>query len=185
MPRLLNLSDPGADRPGIGFETPLAMLAECHRRVADQCRTLQRLLPHLATHGSDGPAAEAAAAVLRYFEEAAPKHHADEEQDLFPALLESMAGSDAVCLRGLIAALGDEHGVLERQWQGLRGALQRVAAGQPAALDQPAVQAFAAGYARHIAREEAELLPMAARLLPDEALERIGRAMRRRRGEAR
>ncbi|HOA95491.1 MAG TPA: hemerythrin domain-containing protein, partial [Quisquiliibacterium sp.] len=33
-----------------------------------------------------------------------------------------------------------------------------------------------------IAREEAELLPMAARLLGDTDLERIGRAMRQRRG---
>jgi len=35
---------------------------------------------------------------------------------------------------------------------------------------------------RHIKREEDELLPMAARLLSDEDLARIGRAMRERRG---
>jgi hemerythrin-like domain-containing protein len=36
--------------------------------------------------------------------------------------------------------------------------------------------------ASHIAREEAELLPMAGRLLGDVELERIGDALRRRRG---
>lgn len=41
---------------------------------------------------------------MRYFDTAA-RHHEDEEQDLFPALLESMAGSDAVCLRELTASL--------------------------------------------------------------------------------
>ena len=37
-------------------------------------------------------------------------------------------------------------------------------------------------YARHIAREEAELLPMVARLLDEATLDRIGLAMRTRRG---
>jgi hypothetical protein len=41
------------------------MLKECHRRVEDQCDTLLRLVPHVAAHGSDAAAAEAAAAVVR------------------------------------------------------------------------------------------------------------------------
>ena len=44
------------------------------------------------------------------------------------------------------------------------------------------MQGFVSLYARHIAREEAELLPMAARLLSDADLDRIGLAMRTRRG---
>jgi hypothetical protein len=39
-------------------------------------------------------------------------------------------------------------------------------------------------YEQHIAREETELLPMAARLLNDAELDRIGLAMRIRRGVA-
>ena len=39
-------------------------------------------------------------------------------------------------------------------------------------------------YEQHIAREEAELLPMAARLLSDAELDRIGVAMRHRRQSA-
>jgi hemerythrin-like domain-containing protein len=37
-------------------------------------------------------------------------------------------------------------------------------------------------YERHLQREEDELLPMAERLLSDEQLEQLGRAMRERRG---
>jgi len=44
------------------------------------------------------------------------------------------------------------------------------------------VEPFIGLYERHIAREEGDLLPMAARLLGDDALDRIGRAMRERRG---
>ena len=60
MARLMSISLPGAEAAAVGFDTPLAMLAECHRRVEDQCTTLQRLLPHLAAHGPDRAAAEAA-----------------------------------------------------------------------------------------------------------------------------
>ena len=44
------------------------------------------------------------------------------------------------------------------------------------------MEALIGRYERHIEREEKELLPMAARLLSDDELARIGRAMRERRG---
>jgi hemerythrin-like domain-containing protein len=168
--------------PSAGFELPLDMLTACHRRVEQQGATLTRLVPHLREHGSDAQAREAAIAVMRYFDTSARDHHADEEVDLFPALIESMAGSDAVCLRELIGALTAEHRELERRWHTLRASLEQVAAGAPATLSAADVQAFVDLYARHIAREEGELLPMAGRLLDDAELERIGRAMGVRRG---
>lgn len=182
MAGVVHISPPGQVAAAVGFDTPLAMLAECHRRVERQCATLARLVPHLSVHGSDAAAGEAAAAVLRYFDLAAPKHHADEEEDLFPALIESMAGSDAVCLREMIDALRADHRELDRRWAILRRSLTAIEAGEPAALWADDVQAFGDLYARHIAREERELLPMAKRLLDDAALERIGAAMQARRG---
>jgi hemerythrin-like domain-containing protein len=173
---------PGHSAPAVGFEVPLEMLAACHGRVQHQCETLQRLLAHLKDRGADRPAQEAARAVVRYFDTAARHHHDDEEQDLFPALLESMAASDAVCLRELIAGLCIDHRVLERRWSGLRLQLSRVAEGDAASLPDEDVAGFVQRYAEHIAREEAELLPMAARLLSDAELDRIGLAMRIRRG---
>ena len=62
--------------------------------------------------------------------------------------------------------------------------LDQVAAGNPLALASDDVQAFVSLYERHIAREEAELLPMAKRLLSDADLDHIGLAMRERRGPA-
>jgi iron-sulfur cluster repair protein YtfE (RIC family) len=180
----MQISLPGQSAPAAGFEVPLEMLAACHGRVQAQCSTLQRLLPHLAAHGADRAAQEAASAVMRYFDTAAVHHHADEEQDLFPALLEAMAGSDAVCIRDLTHALAAEHRLLEAHWRRLRDALTAVAAGDAALLTPALVQDFTALYAGHIAREEAELLPMAERLLDDATLDRVGLAMRQRRGVA-
>lgn len=173
---------PGHAAPAAGFEVPLEMLAACHERVQSQCATLLRLLPHLAAHGADRPAQEAAAAVMRYFDTAARHHHEDEEQDLFPALLESMAGSDAVCLRELTALLSAEHRELERRWRGLRLRLEQVAGGHAVSLQDEEVQHLVDLYQSHIAREEAELLPMARRLLSAAELDRIGLSMRKRRG---
>lgn len=175
------LTLPGHSAPAVGFEVPLEMLAACHGRVQHQCETLHRLLAHLKDHGADRPAQEAARAVMRYFDTAARHHHEDEEQDLFPALLGSMAGSDAVCLHELIAALCNDHRALERHWQLVRVALLQVQEGQGSTLADTDVPIFIDRYAQHIAREEAELLPMAVHLISAEELDRIGRNMRARR----
>ncbi|MBL8330979.1 MAG: hemerythrin domain-containing protein [Rubrivivax sp.] len=180
----MSLTLPGHSAPAVGFEVPLEMLAACHGRVQHQCETLQRLANHLQTQGADRPAQEAASAVMRYFDTAARHHHDDEEQDLFPALLESMAGSDAVCLRELTASLCSDHRLLEQRWANLRQRLQQVTEGSASALAEADVPGFVQLYAQHIAREEAELLPMAARLLSDAERDRIGLAMRARRGVA-
>ena len=173
---------PGHHAPGAGFEAPLEMLAACHERVERQCATLQRLLVHHGQHGADEPAQAAATAVMRYFDTAARDHHADEEEDLFPALIESMAGSDAVCLRDLTHSLALEHRQLETLWQAVRVELAKIGAGATATLDGTAVATLVAQYRQHIEREDRELLPMAARLLDTTVLDRVGRAMRERRG---
>jgi hemerythrin-like domain-containing protein len=178
------LTLPGHSAPAVGFEVPLEMLAACHGRVQHQCETLLRLVAHLQTHGSDRAAQEAASAVMRYFDTAARHHHEDEEQDLFPALLESMAGSDAVCVRDLTTSLCSDHRRLEQRWAALRQRLLHIAEGAASTLADADVPGFVQMYEQHIAREEAELLPMAARLLGDADLDRIGVAMRRRRQSA-
>lgn len=172
----------GHSLPSGGFEVPLEMLHACHSRIHSQCSTLLRLVPHLARHGADDDARKAAAGVMRYFDTAARDHHADEEADLFPALIESMAGSDAVCLRDLTSSLAAEHRVLETHWLHVRALLKGVVAGESVSIHSADVQPLVNLYKRHIEREEEELLPMAARLLSDDQIEHVGRAMRLRRG---
>ena len=164
------------------MEAPIEMLLACHERIGHRCATLRRLPAHVAAHGADQAARTAAANLMRYFDTSARQHHADEETDLFPALIESMAGSDAVCLREIVEGLTADHGMLEAGWRRVRTALEKVVAGVPQIPAAEDVDALVGLYERHIEREERELLPMAARLLGDEALERIGRAMRARRG---
>jgi hemerythrin-like domain-containing protein len=177
-----SMSFPGFSSPAAGPEAPLDMLAACHTRVEKQCQTLERLQAHLIVHASDTAAQEAAHALLRYFNSAAKHHHEDEEVDLFPALLDAMAGSDAVCIRTLIEALEAEHRELENRWTQLQAPLQAIAQGLPVVLSKAETAAFVTGYRSHILREDRELLPMAQRLLGPQALALLGHAMRSRRG---
>ncbi len=179
---MANIHVPGFNAPAAGPEAPLEMLAACHQRIERQCMSLQRLALQLRTQGPDEPARQAAQNLMRYFDTAAHDHHADEEEDLFPALIESMAGSDAVCLRELTQGLTLEHRELEAAWRRVRAALAPIAAGEAAPLSPDAVDDFAERYRCHIEREEGELLPMAARLLSDDEIARVGQAMRKRRG---
>lgn len=173
---------PGFTAPAAGFEAPLEMLSACHGRVESQCQTLLRLVPHLAANGPDQAAREAAQNVMRYFDTSAPHHHADEEEDLFPALLHSVPQSGLAQLRELIAALGAQHRELEQAWVQLRRKLEGVRLGTMRALDACEVERMVELYRGHIAREEAELLPLALRTLGTGQLDSVGRAMRARRG---
>lgn len=173
---------PGHSAPSVGFEVPLEMLMACHERIRSQCETLRRLHDHLIRHGADAPAREAAEAVMRYFRTAARLHHEDEETDLFPALLESMAGSEASCIRDMHRRTEHEHRGVEGLWASLDERLEGIAAGRSASLDLAGVDAFVDAYEHHMAFEEREVFPMAERLLSDQQLDALGAAMRQRRG---
>lgn len=173
---------PGFSAPAAGFEAPLEMLAACHGRVERQCETLLRLVPHLAANGPDAAAREAAQNVMRYFDTSARHHHADEEEDLFPALLDAAPAAELPALRKLVAALQAQHRELEQAWGEVRRMLDGVQLGTRRELDAAAVERLVGLYRCHIAREEAELLPPAAHILGPAQLDRVGGAMRARRG---
>jgi hypothetical protein len=159
---------------------PLEMLSHLRARTLHQCAMLRRLATRLAECGCDEQARRDADSLLRYFDIAPAQYYRDEEEDLFPALLESMAGSDPVCLRDLTSAMAREHRTLATMWGRLRKSLAAVAAGQQTLLDSAEVEAFITLNQSHIEREQTELLPMASRLLTDDALEQVGTSMRER-----
>lgn len=176
------ISFPGFDAPAAGFEAPLEMLSACHGRVERQCQTMLRLVPHLAANGPDQAAREAAQNIMRYFDTSAKHHHADEEEDLFPALLLWAPDAELARSRELIDALRAQHRELEQAWTQLRWKLEGVWLGTMSALDADEVASLVELYRLHIAREEEELLPLAARLLGNAQLDVVGRAMRTGRG---
>ncbi|WP_088282193.1 hemerythrin domain-containing protein [Ideonella sp. A 288] len=169
------------DAPAVGDdESPLATLAACHRHLLTQCAVLQRLIDPQDGYRPDRPACDAVHGAVCCRDTALQPHHADEEVELFPALIDAMAGSDAVCLREMVASLTEEHRDLERRWRLLRPTLDGLAAGRAPGPAADELQAFVDRCQRHVAREDAELLPMAGRLIGDAELTRIGDALRTR-----
>jgi len=171
------LPDPAPD-----FGQPIAVLKHCHGRIRKQLATLDKLLAHLPEFGADEQARQAAAAVLKYFEQAAHLHHEDEEQDLIPMLRALAQGEDAATLQALAPVILQDHKDMDALWQDLHEQLTAIAEGTAATLSASAVQRFIQRYAAHMEREESTLAPMALRLFGPEQMAQIGAAMQRRRG---
>lgn len=167
------------DREAPSFDDPIGMLRACHGRIERQLVTLERLQRHLPEHGADDSARAAARGFLRYFDSAAPNHHADEEASLFPRLL--MRASD---VQALLARLQADHDRLDASWRKLRPLMAGIASGQRANLPPATAHAFASIYGAHLACENGELLPICAERLTHEDLEAIGREMASRRNVA-
>jgi hemerythrin-like domain-containing protein len=160
------------------FDDPLGMLSACHGRIEHQLATLDRLRRHLPEHGCDADACAAARGIMKYFDTAAPNHHADEEASLFPRLMAALPGR----ADRLIADLEREHKALAASWRQLRPMLAGIAAGTHANLSHKEVAGVTAAYAAHIAKEEGELIPLAAKILDVATLAEIGKEMATRRG---
>ena len=167
-----------------GFDQPIAVLKHCHGRMRKQLATLQKLLEHLPAHGPDVEAHNAARAVRNYYENAAPLHHGDEEQDLIPMLEATAQGADAELLAELVLGIHAEHELMDSDWLLLREQLLRIEHGNAGELSGPLVRDFCARYADHMEREESLLAPMAMRLLSPQQMAQLGLAMQVRRGIA-
>ena len=167
--------------PATGFDEPFAMLAACHDRLERMLRLLDRLAAHLARHGCDAQAADAARDAMRYFDLAAPAHHEDEERHVLPVLRAN--GDEAFA-----AQIEQEHREMKRRWIELRRELAEVAAGRwsgGATADFARWQQFSALYRAHAEAEDAHAFPVAQAALDAGQQHEMGLEMARRRGQPR
>jgi hemerythrin-like domain-containing protein len=171
--------------PAAGFDQPLELWLACHDRVRRMCTLLQRLIEHVQALGADEQAKVTASSIRRYFDEAAPRHHEDEEIDLFPRLLKHLEGrteSEATGVRNAIALLENDHREMGRLWSVLRDALCAIDGGDAGALDEAVVGLFVSRYRSHCEVEDTVIAPALRRALSAEELDEVGRAMAQRRG---
>ncbi|WP_038091385.1 hemerythrin domain-containing protein [Acidihalobacter prosperus] len=166
--------------PSAGFEDPLGLLADCHRRMEIFCGRLELMPAHLDTHGSDETARRAAAGIVAYFEHAAPLHHADEETDLLPMMCRRACAPKA---RAAVAAwsvrIDEDHRAQSAAWHGVRAALQALSRGD--GVQAPDAGMFVDMTRAHYRFEDETVLPLARTLLTAQDLTALGRAMARRR----
>jgi hemerythrin-like domain-containing protein len=172
-------------RPDHGFDQPLGLLSDCHRRIE---RFLQVLVAiDRRAKGAPVSAADRAEleGALAYFSTAAPTHTADEEASLFPRLCGSR-DPEADTAREIVARLEGDHTEADRHHRVVDTLVRRWL--DNGSLDPGARAELTAAlvtlqgiYAAHIAIEDRELFPAAARLLSKDQLREIGREMAERR----
>ena len=184
--RGVSVSMPGHRSPQAGFEQPFGMLAACHERVLRSLQLLRRLIEQLEAAGPDADARAAAHDVWRYFELAAPAHHADEELHVLPRL---RAAGDP-WLADVARRIETEHAELRALWQQLGPLLQQLHEAQgpfgPDAMHtlRTLAASFIALHERHLPLEDSFAFPAAqARMQPHE-LQSMGQEMQRRRTAA-
>ncbi len=143
--------------------TPVDEFSECHRGLLCGLRAFESL-PELMVAAARARAV--ATATLALFDGAVLTHHADEEKELFPAVLASARpGEERLRIEAVIARLIAEHRSVEALWHMLKPGVKRAAAGSAAELNSEAVTALVVAYNRHAAFEETEFLPAAKDIL--------------------
>jgi hemerythrin-like domain-containing protein len=166
------------------FSNPLGLLSDCHRRIESFLDILIRVCEKAQGAALDPPEQVALEKALAYFRNSAPKHTADEEESLFPRLRRSGGAQASLdCLAGLESdhqAAARDHEIVDsigRLWlsQGRLG-------DQQIREMSHALERLSTTYQRHIAIEDTELFPLAARVLPPQQLTDVGREMAERRG---
>ncbi|NBU45201.1 MAG: hemerythrin domain-containing protein [Betaproteobacteria bacterium] len=111
-------------------------------------------------------AQDTAKRVVDFFREAVFEHHKDEEEALFPALLESAhAGEERQRVNTLVDALTAEHREIEGLWRQLEPELKHVAQGRSYHINAPVLEDLVSRYQAHAQVEETQLLPLADTIL--------------------
>jgi hemerythrin-like domain-containing protein len=148
------------------------------------------LLVTVANEARGGPLdadhREALVTAVRYFKHAAPNHTLDEEESLFPRM-RFIGDPRARTIFGLLHDLSRGHDVAEDLHAQVEQLVERwlsdgELSGKDVARLKEVLDELQAFYRQHIAVEERDLFPLAARLLTRGELEGIGREMAARRG---
>lgn len=144
-------------------QAPLAGFSQCHAGITRQLEALEGL-PELARAAQQARAVAAGTEAL--FRDAVLEHHAEEEKDLFPAVVRSAApGEERALVETMVQRLTAEHRAVEAMWERLRPAVHLAAQGRPVDLDVALVHQLVRGYLQHARFEEEHFLPLAATIL--------------------
>lgn len=142
---------------------PLTSFSHCHQGILSHLEAFEELP---ALQAAAVRARTVATQTLVLFREAVLGHHADEENELFPAVLRSAAPeTEADQVRAMIRRLTEEHRMIEARWKALEAAVKTVAKAGAAELDAAAVQELVRAYTAHARFEEEHFLPLAQAIL--------------------
>jgi hemerythrin-like domain-containing protein len=166
------------------FTDPTGLLSDCHRRIETFLAMLEAVAATIDGRPTEN-AGRALASALQYFDQAAPKHTADEEESLFPRLRQAR-GPEVESAFARLDNLENEH----RRASALHDAVKRMGEQylsggnlSPAEVRKfrESVASLASMYKQHIAVEDELIFPLASRVLGDAEKTAIGDEMAARR----
>jgi hemerythrin-like domain-containing protein len=171
--------------PDHGFDEPLGLLSDCHRRIEHFLAVLSAIAHRSGAGQLDPSERRQLEGALTYFKTAAPRHTADEEDSLFPRLEASSDQAAAQALE-LVRRLEYDHADADSLHEAVdRLGLTWLAENRLGADDLQELSRLLARlrslYEAHIAIEDRQLFPAAARILSAKELRAIGVEMAARR----
>lgn len=144
-------------------DQPLNAFSQCHAGIIAQLQALAELPALMAAAARARSVAEES---LRVFRHAVFEHHAEEESELFPAVLRSAhPGEERDRAQAMVDRLTQEHRALEALWHRIEPAVSAGARGKPADVAAAELDELVRSYGAHARFEEAEFLPLAEIIL--------------------
>jgi hemerythrin-like domain-containing protein len=165
-----------------GFDDPLGMLRDCHRRIENFLRVLCQVAENRREGSLSREERTAVESALEYFRTGGQRHNQDEEQSLFPRLQEVVGATELET----IANLEKEHGEAGELHTTVDGLFRGWIASGSLSGDErqsllTATDRLRRLYAAHIQVEENIVFPRAAALLDTRAIAVMGSEFRARR----
>ena len=168
-------------KPDSGFDDPIGMLKDCHRRIESFLGILCVVVDRARGRSLTGEECDAVKAALQYFQTGVQRHTADEEESLFPRLRKS----DAKSFEEIDRLENDHHEATE-----LHGSIEHLYSTwiESGCLEMGETQLLLSQtarlkqlYADHIQVEEMTVFARASKVLDSQAIAAIGTEFRIRR----
>jgi len=168
-------------KPDSGFDDPIGMLADCHRRVESFLGILCVVVERAQNGELTDEEKNAVQSALHYFQQGGQRHTADEEESLFPRL----RGISNPAIEAIVGLQSDHrranrlHDSIERLY------LTWISSGKLAPEEQDQLVSQAGQlrdiYSAHIKVEETVVFRYAAMALDSEVIAKIGTEFKMRR----
>jgi hemerythrin-like domain-containing protein len=170
-------------KPDSGFDDPIGMLKDCHRRIEQFLGILCLVIDRAAGRVLSDEEAAAVRSALQYFKVGGQRHTADEEESLFPRM--RAEEKTAVSLKE-IDVLEAQHREADQLHLSVDRLYSRWLEGSPLSSEDErslrvATERLKRLYEGHIKVEESLVFPSAADGLAPDAIAAIGNEFRARR----
>ncbi|HEX3891879.1 MAG TPA: hemerythrin domain-containing protein [Terracidiphilus sp.] len=169
-------------KPDSGFDDPIGMLTDCHRRIEQFLKILATVAERAAGRGLTGEETAAVQSALHYFRTGGSRHTADEEESLFPKLRAESPAETFAKLDALEAdheAASTLHDSVEQIY--VRWIDQGTLDGEAQQQLSASMNRMTRLYQAHIKVEESDVFPQAAAVLDRGTIASIGEEFRARR----